>query len=471
MSPEPRTVLCVALLLCLILGQACATDSQTWFGRGTEFVDKGDYSSAIDAFQNAVSLDPGYLNAWISLAYVYVQANRMTDAADAYRHALTIEPDNTVALKGLGYVYSRQGKDADALDAFNRAIAVNPGDSSSWLQKGLTLSALGRLNESIPVYQKVIELSPDDFDAWLCMGLDYYSGGNYQAALDAFEHATDLDQRSDIAWRYKGDTLSHLGRNQEAIEAYNRGLIVAPGNAEMLQGKYAAESALRSYLGGNASPAQAASETRRPYQGIPLLIGMIVVASAGIGYFYYRRKKGPVQAGKAGVVLPSPSLAGRDRTEAGGEGMGTHHDVFVSYSSKDKAVADATCAYLESRGIRCWIAPRDVLPGSNYPRAIVEAIDGSRVMVLVFSSNSNSSNHVVRELTHAVSKGVVILPFRIEDIQPSKDMEYLIGIPHWLDALTPPLDRHLTHLAETVEILLRTRNGSGQNPSPPSGDR
>ncbi len=38
-------------------------------------------------------------------------------------------------------------------------------------------------------------------------------------------------------------------------------------------------------------------------------------------------------------------------------------DVFISYSSDDKLIADAICAELESRRIRCWIAPRDALPG------------------------------------------------------------------------------------------------------------
>src|SRR5690606_9065606 len=108
------------------------------------------------------------------------------------------------------------------------------------------------------------------------------------------------------------------------------------------------------------------------------------------------------------------------------------------------------CASLEADGIRCWLAPRDVLPGTNFPRSIIEAIETSRVMVLVFSSHSNRSTHVVRELTHAVAKGVIIVPFRIEDIPLSKDMEYLIGVPHWLDAMNPPLEKHIAVLKETV---------------------
>ena len=51
-------------------------------------------------------------------------------------------------------------------------------------------------------------------------------------------------------------------------------------------------------------------------------------------------------------------------------------DVFLSYSSKDKPVADAACHALESAGIRCWIAPRDIVPGAEWGASIVKAIAG-----------------------------------------------------------------------------------------------
>lgn len=73
------------------------------------------------------------------------------------------------------------------------------------------------------------------------------------------------------------------------------------------------------------------------------------------------------------------------------------HDVFVSYSSKDKAVADAVCAKLESQKVRCWIAPRDVPAGQTWAAAIVNAIRTSRALVLVLSAGSNNSAQVVRE--------------------------------------------------------------------------
>ena len=79
------------------------------------------------------------------------------------------------------------------------------------------------------------------------------------------------------------------------------------------------------------------------------------------------------------------------------------HDVFISYSHLDKPVADAACATLESRGVRCWIAPRDVLPGDEYASALVGAIHSSRLLVLVFSSGANQSPQVLREVERAVS--------------------------------------------------------------------
>jgi hypothetical protein len=146
-------------------------------------------------------------------------------------------------------------------------------------------------------------------------------------------------------------------------------------------------------------------------------------------------------------------------------------DVFVSYASKDKIVADAVCARLESAGIRCWIAPRDIVPGRSYGEAIIEAIRVAKVMVLVFSSNANASGHIPKEVERAVSNGVAILPFRIEDVAPGKSLDYFIGSVHWLDAMTPPMEKHLDDLAATVHKLLPAMAEEHGGPAPHSSGR
>ena len=130
------------------------------------------------------------------------------------------------------------------------------------------------------------------------------------------------------------------------------------------------------------------------------------------------------------------------------------HDVFISYSSKDKPVADALCARLERDNIRCWIAPRDVLPGIPYAESLTDALGASRLMVLILSAGSNQSRHVMREVESAVGRGIPIVPLRIEDVQPSKALDYYLKSIHWLDALTPPLETHLRTLSHTVQAVL-----------------
>ena len=149
------------------------------------------------------------------------------------------------------------------------------------------------------------------------------------------------------------------------------------------------------------------------------------------------------------------------------------HDVFVSYSSGDKPTADAVCATLENKGIRCWIAPRDILPGVDWGGAIVDAINASRAMVLVYSAKANDSPQIKREVERAVHRGLSVIPFRIEDVPMSPTLEYFMSMPHWLDALTPPLQDHLDRLAETMRLILE-RSGvvlatppAGQSTVPP----
>jgi TIR domain/Sel1 repeat len=130
------------------------------------------------------------------------------------------------------------------------------------------------------------------------------------------------------------------------------------------------------------------------------------------------------------------------------------HDVFISHSHKDKTTADAVCAVLESSGVRCWIAPRDITPGLPWGPCIIEAIKGCRVMVLVFTTNANESTPIAKEVERGVNYGVVIVPFRVEDIVPSSKLEFFMSDVNWLDALNPPLEAHLKILTGIVKTLL-----------------
>ncbi|MBN1303169.1 MAG: toll/interleukin-1 receptor domain-containing protein [Anaerolineales bacterium] len=135
------------------------------------------------------------------------------------------------------------------------------------------------------------------------------------------------------------------------------------------------------------------------------------------------------------------------------------HDVFISYASKDKPIADAICANLEGAGIRCWIAPRDIAPGDDWPTAISKAISQSQVMILVFSAHSNSSEDVGREIILAANNKLVIVPFKIENIEPEPGKQYYLARTHWLDAINPLTREQIEVLIKRIKGLVQERGG------------
>jgi hypothetical protein len=146
-------------------------------------------------------------------------------------------------------------------------------------------------------------------------------------------------------------------------------------------------------------------------------------------------------------------------------------EVFVSYSQPDRDTALAIVSYLEAHAIPCWVAPRNVPPASDWAEQIVEAIARASVMVLVLSASANSSPQVRREVERAVHRQVKVLPFRVEDVLPSRSLEYFLSSQHWLDAFPPPMEPHYARLASYLQPLLSTGAGHVEPPPPSPAPR
>jgi formylglycine-generating enzyme required for sulfatase activity len=109
-------------------------------------------------------------------------------------------------------------------------------------------------------------------------------------------------------------------------------------------------------------------------------------------------------------------------------------DVFFSYAGPDKATALRLCELLEARGLRVWIAPRDVPPGANYAEAILRGIETSAACVVLLSAASNTSQFVEKEVERAVSKRKRLIPVRLEDVLPGPTLELHLSTAQWIDA-------------------------------------
>ena len=130
------------------------------------------------------------------------------------------------------------------------------------------------------------------------------------------------------------------------------------------------------------------------------------------------------------------------------------YDVFISYNSADSQIATAACHYIEERRLRCFIAPRDITP-PDWASSITAAIESAKAFVIIVSESSIASNEVAKEIALATNVSDYIFPFRIDNSELDGRMTYHLRPFHWIDAVTPPMEKRLNELADRVSAALR----------------
>jgi hypothetical protein len=128
--------------------------------------------------------------------------------------------------------------------------------------------------------------------------------------------------------------------------------------------------------------------------------------------------------------------------------------VFVSHAPEDGKVANLICGAMESRGLQCWLAERHASKGA-VGASIVRAIRSARVMVLVFTSSSNNSLEIKRELALASQHKLAVIPVRVEDVAPSEALAYELATRQWIN-LFGDWEIEIDNLCSRIRALLPT---------------
>jgi hypothetical protein len=100
--------------------------------------------------------------------------------------------------------------------------------------------------------------------------------------------------------------------------------------------------------------------------------------------------------------------------------------------------------------VSCWMAPRDVKPGTVYADVIVRAINEAKALVLVLSGSAPASSHVGREVERAASKHKPNVGFRIDTAVLNPGFEYFPSESQWINVPSLGMPATLAKLAEAV---------------------
>ncbi len=135
------------------------------------------------------------------------------------------------------------------------------------------------------------------------------------------------------------------------------------------------------------------------------------------------------------------------------------HDVFISYNTRMKNVADQIVSTLEANGIKCWYAPRDVM--GDYATSICDAIEAAKVFIVLLDNTGSKSPHVLNEVEMAYKRIIeddaelTILPFKLDKEELSKAMQYYIHRMHWIDASNNNINDAIDELLQKINTILK----------------
>ena len=184
---------------------------------GTVLQEQGVTGKALECYQEALQLDPGYATAHYNMGNAYRAANDLDSAIKCYRDAIRLCPDSVDALAALGGVLNRSGHFNEALLSLTQATRLQPGDANLHCEVGDSLQHIGSLEQAKIAYQKALELDSHSFRAWYSMGCVESAAGEYANAIENFQYALRIEPKNPRALHNCGQGFFKLGQAEVAL--------------------------------------------------------------------------------------------------------------------------------------------------------------------------------------------------------------------------------------------------------------
>jgi TolB-like protein/DNA-binding winged helix-turn-helix (wHTH) protein/Flp pilus assembly protein TadD len=182
-----------------------------------------DRQTAIDAYTEAIRLDPKYALAFAGRSRLYT-AYATSDAtgaairesfdkaeADA-REAIRLAPELAEGHVALGHFFADGALDfTQARAAIERALALAPGDATVLRLSGKFLASMGQFDESISAARRAVTLDPLNRRSHNQLGESLYFARRYRQAIQAFADTIALDPAFQEAYGHRGVAYYGLG--------------------------------------------------------------------------------------------------------------------------------------------------------------------------------------------------------------------------------------------------------------------
>jgi Flp pilus assembly protein TadD len=170
------------------------TDAKTALAEGSKYLDTSDNEKAIDAFRQAVTLDPTLAEAHFKLGVAlaltedHVQMKLDKDSKPG-KKGVAAKPIQTASEKAF----------AEAAKSYEKLVAQNPKDDGAFYNLGRAYGKLLRDKEAESAFRKAVRLKPNDSDYNTELGVILIKLAKYQDAISFLKKAISLDENNSYA--------------------------------------------------------------------------------------------------------------------------------------------------------------------------------------------------------------------------------------------------------------------------------
>ena len=193
------------------------SDPFYWNNKGNALAELERYDEAIEAFNEAIRLDPNDPQTWSAKGISLMMQGKYDGAIKAYDEAIKLDPNDALIWNSKGIALGKQEKYDEAVEAFNEAIKIDPNYAGDWNNKGNALAELERYDEAIEAFNEAIRLDPNYAEAWTAKGISLMMQGKYDEAIKAYDEAIKLDRNNADARKFKDIAIKAQGKQAKLL--------------------------------------------------------------------------------------------------------------------------------------------------------------------------------------------------------------------------------------------------------------
>ncbi|MHC4628279.1 MAG: tetratricopeptide repeat protein, partial [Planctomycetota bacterium] len=281
-----------ALAFCVLASMCSSAGAETvevHMERGDSHYNSGDYQAALEEFQAATKIDPGYLRGWENMGWTYIKLGQADRAVDIWRGLKATHPDPSKLMNMIAQAYSAGQQYDRALAAYAESLEIEPGQKDVLAARCRVLYWAGRLGDAavecrkflsdypqeheirqllarlqmsqeiadyraaIDNWQRLIAAEPNDPQMRIGLAKAYYRSESFQEAYESARDALELDAKDISVLEILISASIRVEQYKDAQDAVDRLRAIDPNHPDIVTGpaKIHYQKALSLYKDGN----------------------------------------------------------------------------------------------------------------------------------------------------------------------------------------------------------------------------